>query len=227
MPIGTSAAALLCALACHGTVERGAASAPATLCVTSGAIDAAAGRPLRTASAVLRAVVDGSRGDAIELDFTYDGSVRQSVALASGELREQVGVKLLAADGCNVVYAMWRADGQLVVSVKRNPGQRTHAQCADRGYRRVTARRSRPAPALSLGSRHRLAAALSGTELVLRVDGGVVWEGELGAGDLTALRGPAGLRSDNARMSLHRVTAPLARDRSSAAAGCTQRLRLP
>src|SRR5690349_4283787 len=68
----------------------------------------------------MRAVVPGSDGDAAELRFTYDGSSEGVAPLASGQVRRQIGIKLRAENGCNLVYVMWRLEpkAQLVVSVK-------------------------------------------------------------------------------------------------------------
>ena len=95
---------------------------------------------------------------------------------------------------------MWRIAPKpgLVVSVKRNPGARTHRECGARGYRNLVATAgtaallAAPAP----GSPHVLAATLDGSALTVVADGVVAWQGDIGA-DAAGLRGPAGWRSDN------------------------------
>jgi len=151
-------------------------------------------------SAKLRAVAPGFRG-AAELRFEYLGPTADQAPLASGEMRRQVGLKLNAESGCNVVYVMWRIDPVpgLVVSVKENPGQRLHAECGARGYRNVRPASARPAPALVPGSRHTLRAELTGRELAVWIDGEPVWGGPVADGPLE-FDGPVGVRADNARI---------------------------
>ena len=94
----------------------------------------------------MRGYALGAGGDAAALTFTYQGEAENTRELASGELRRQLGLKLRAQDGCNVVYVMWRLDPtpKLEVSVKFNPGKRTHEECGADGYTKVKpARRSR------------------------------------------------------------------------------------
>ena len=109
---------------------------------------------------------------------------------------------------------MWRAEPaqELVVTLKRNPGLRTHAQCGTRGYQTLRPRASSRPPALVAGKEHLLEAELSAAGLlVVTIDGSPVWQGPVDAGDLA---GPAGLRSDNLRF-----TFSLAVDGASAPAG--------
>ncbi|MBK9037082.1 MAG: hypothetical protein IPL61_38540 [Myxococcales bacterium] len=91
---------------------------------------------------------------------------------------------------------MWRVapTAELVVSVKRNPGQHVHRAC---GVRAATTRSPRvPAPALTPGAAGVLAAAIDGDTLAVTIDGAEVWRGPLPAA-ARELRGPAGVRSDN------------------------------
>ncbi len=128
--------------------------------------------------------------------------------------------KLRAADACNLVYVMWRIEPKsaLVVSVKRNPGQHTSAECGNRGYRNVKPRYSAPIPALSPGQSHRLRATMEGDELSAAIDDKVVWQGALGA-TASGLRGPPGVRSDHAQLLFEvAVDAPAAT--SGAAPAC-------
>jgi len=151
----------------------------------------------------LRAVAVRDTPAVAELAFTYLGpTAGGAVTLASGELRRQLGLKLRAADGCNLVYVMWRIDPVpgLVVSIKRNPGARTHAECGARGYRNVRPSRAVRMGRPEAGRRYVLRADLEGQRLRVRVDGRVVWDGDLGAEAMT-LEGPVGLRTDNARVS--------------------------
>src|SRR5580704_8779689 len=100
--------------------------APGRLRVTRGAI--AQGEIRRP---TVRAVAVDSDGESAELHFELVGASETDRVFASGGLRRQLGLKLRAANTCNVVYVMWRiapAAG-LSVQVKYNPGKRTHVAC--------------------------------------------------------------------------------------------------
>jgi len=157
----------------------------------------------RVSEPKFRAVIPNSDGETAEVKYTYLGPSDVEERLASGLPRRQVGLKLRAADGCNLVYVMWRIEpkAQLVVSLKRNPGQRTHAECGARGYRNLVARAgTQPAP-LAPNMEHRLHAKLDGRILRVWADRALAWEGDVGD-EVLALRGPAGVRSDNAKLEL-------------------------
>jgi hypothetical protein len=170
--------------------------------VTKGRLAGSSGPRGQVTEAKFRAVAPGSDGNAAELRFVYQGPTAETTALASGEVRRQLGIKLRAENGCNLLYVMWRFEpkSQVVVSVKANPGQRTHRECGARGYRnlksKVAAAAAVPAPAP--GSAHAMKAVLTGTMLRVWLDHALVWEGDVGAEGL-ASAGPVGLRSDNVR----------------------------
>nr|WP_246356937.1 hypothetical protein [Pyxidicoccus fallax] len=151
----------------------------------------------------MRAVVPGTSAAAAELRFTVLGSTHQQVALASGEQRQQVGLKLRALDGCNLVYVMWRLAPKpgIVVNYKRNPGQHTSGECGNRGYTTVRPARQVRVGAPAPGTSHTLRAALDGGTLRVWADGELVWEGDLPE-EALAMNGPVGLRSDNVRLAL-------------------------
>jgi hypothetical protein len=185
------------------------------LCVTEGSIGAAANRKLSVNVAKMRAYLNQPSAEAAEIRFTYLGGTSSQARLASGESRRQFGLKLRAADACNLVYVMWRIEPKsaLVVSVKRNPGQHASAECGNRGYRNVKPRYGAPIPALSPGQSHRLRATMQGDELSAAIDERVVWQGELGAA-ASGLQGPPGVRTDNAQLLFE-----LALDAPAASAG--------
>lgn len=141
-----------------------------------GAIEERPDRHLLVTVARMRAVVASEVSHVVEARFTYLGPTAETAPLGSGEVRRQFGLKLRALDGCNFVYAMWRIAPQskLVVSVKRNPGMHTHAECGTRGYRNVKPRLSRPVPELKLGDTHRIRAEMVGEEMKIHVEGGLV-----------------------------------------------------
>jgi hypothetical protein len=174
----------------------------ARLCVTTGAVAASPGGRLAIETPSVRATVretESSADQIAELRFQYLGPSRDTQRLASGAVRRQIGVKLRAEDGCNLIYAMWRIEpeARIVVSIKRNPGQRVRKQCGARGYLDFKPQGGgeqevRP------GESHTLRAALRGHDLTVTADGKVVWHGSLGS--VAALPvGPPGLRADNGR----------------------------
>jgi hypothetical protein len=174
------------------------------LCVTKGT--AALGA--RVTEPTVRAVALGSSGDAASLSFVYRGETATSRELASGESRRQLGLKLRAQDGCNLLYVMWRFDPKpsLSVSLKHNPGKRTHRECGASGYTRLKPSRTPsatldPVPDLIPGTSHTLRAELSSGELLAWIDDALVWRGPLPPAALS-LSGPAGLRSDNVSFDL-------------------------
>jgi hypothetical protein len=169
------------------------------LCITEGQILRLESQWMRVDSTKMRAVLGTPSRAEAELRFRYQGETRELSRLRSGTERTQIGLKLRAQDDCNVVYVMWRIDSisKLVVSIKSNPGQRTQAECENRGYNNMKAARERPLPEIEKGSEHSLRAALNRTSLVVSIDGVAVWEGNI-ADDALRFDGPVGLRSDNA-----------------------------
>jgi hypothetical protein len=173
------------------------------LCVTEGALEALPDARLAVGVAKLRAVLAAPGPQAIEARFIYLGPTAETAPLRSGAIRQQFGLKLRAADGCNLVYAMWRFAPQpsLVVSVKSNPGLHASKACGTSGYRTVSPQHLVPVEAPQIGTTHRLAAALDGAALRVLIDGRPVWDGELGP-EALAVDGPVGIRSDNVRLEL-------------------------
>lgn len=134
--------------------------------------------------------------------FTYLGPTAEVSRLGSGEVRSQFGIKLRAQDTCNIVYIMWHfaPDQKIAVSVKRNPGQRTHEECLDNGYiNNIKPRVSAAPPPVHVDQPHVLSASMKGSNLSVTADSRVVWQGDLGRVALE-FDGPVGLRSDNAHV---------------------------
>ncbi len=175
------------------------------MCVTKGtvAIGAKVNEP------TMRAVALGSAGDAAAMTFTFRGDSDTVRELAGGQARRQLGLKLRAQNGCNLVYVMWRLDPEpkLDVSLKVNPGMRTHKECGADGYSRIKPAKSTPVPELVAGGTHTLRAEITGDELLAWLDDTLVWRGTLPASART-LAGPAGLRSDNLAFELVGFDAP-------------------
>lgn len=151
--------------------------------------------------AVVRTVPVDAVNQTAEIRFRYLGASAIQKPLASGELRRQIGLKLHAADSCNLVYVMWRIEpvSRIVVSVKRNAGLHRHLQCGAHGYQTIAPRRHAAPPPIRVGDVHTLRAGLRGRTLTVRVDGRAVWQGML-AKEPPA--GPPGLRTDDTRVVL-------------------------
>lgn len=171
--------------------------------VTSGVIRALPDERLGIEVPEVRAVLRRRTAPAAEIRFRYLGPTSATKPLASGEVRRQIGLKLRAQDTCNVVYVMWHIepDRRLAVSIKRNPGQRTHTECGARGYVNLRPRRNASTAPVRIGSSHTLRAVLLNDTLTVWADGVVAWEGALPA-TLLDFDGPVGLRSDNAAFEL-------------------------
>lgn len=158
----------------------------------------------------VRAVSTTSGGDAASLTFKMHDWPTQTKALRSGDVRHQLGLKLRAEDGCNLVYVMWRLDPpkpSVEVQVKRNPGAATNQECGTSGYTRVKPSRRGKIPYASPGEQHTLQAEIHGDALTAWVDGNVAWTGELPS-DARELEGPAGIRSDNLAYEIVTFAAP-------------------
>jgi len=205
--------ALVLALgACGSNLEASPERAPpkklvpaAELCVSRGSVAIGA----TTDEPTTRATVRGAGGDAASIEFVYRGDTEVVRELASGSARRQLGLKLRAANGCNLVYVMWRLDPvpKIDVSVKVNPSGLDHADCGADGYTKVKPTKSWRLPVLAAGDRHTLRAAIAGDDLTAWIDERVVWRGRLPA-SARALIGPAGLRSDNFAFDLVGFSVP-------------------
>jgi hypothetical protein len=191
----------LTALSCapiNGSAQNWRQAQLRDLCVTEGRVTEFSTGYLGIRDARTRAVLGFKTPQTAELFFRYLGPTADQVPLESGTVRTQIGLKMRAEDGCNLVYVMWRIlpVPELVVSIKSNPGQRTFAECQDRGYHNVTPDKLISIPAFKVGNAHSIRAVLDGTRLSVNADGQLAWDGEL---DASAFRfnGPVGFRTDN------------------------------
>jgi len=179
-------------------------------CVTEGRIGAGADETMVIEDTKTRAVLGLQARPAAEMAFRYLGPTSEQSRLRSGMVRTQIGLKLRAQDGCNLVYVMWRIlpESRVVVSIKSNPSQHTFAECENRGYHNVKGSSESGVPSVEPGSQHSLKAELEGDSLAVRADGKVVWEGRL---DESAFRfdGPVGFRTDNGRFEMQFYATPL------------------
>ena len=175
---------------------------PGDFDVTDGKIQTAKGHRLSVSTKEMRATLKFTTEQSATVKFTYLGPTKEVAHLGSGEVRSQFGIKLRAQNDCNVVYVMWHfaPDQKIAVSIKHNPGKRTHAECLDRGYiNNIKPRISDTPPPVEPNRPHVLTATMSDSDLTVTADNKLVWWGDLGALAL-ALKGPVGLRSDNARL---------------------------
>jgi len=171
--------------------------------VTEGRMAASSDEQMVVDGPRMRAVLPGSSTSVVELRFTVLGPSAVQLPLASGELRQQVGLKLLSEDACNVLYAMWRVAPKpgIVVNYKRNPGLHTSRECGNRGYVIVRPEQKTPVSAPAVGVPHTLRAQLDGALLRIWADGTLAWQGAIPA-EAPLVGAPVGMRSDNLRLSL-------------------------
>jgi hypothetical protein len=207
---GAAIAAALVAVTAHAAPappEPWTTIGKAELEVTEGQI-ARAGRNamLRTNDPGMRATErDGGRHHTgARLWFRYLGESVITEPLGSGAIRRQIGVKLRSADPCNLIYVMWHQypDNVIEVSVKRNPGQTTSAQCGNRGYTELAEITLGPGDGTDDHSPHVLAVRTRRTDtgaIAIRVfkDGALLRRVRLSPGLAAGLKGPIGVRSDN------------------------------
>jgi hypothetical protein len=175
---------------------------PGDFDVTDGKIQPAKGHHLSVSTKEMRATLKFTTEQTATVKFTYLGPTKDAARQGSNKVLSQFGIKLRAQNDCNVIYVMWRfaPDQKIAVSIKRNPGKRTHAECLDRGYtNNLKPRLSDAPPPVEPNQPHVLTATMSGSDLSVTADNKLVWWGDLGPVALT-LRGPVGLRSDNARL---------------------------
>ena len=182
---------------------------PGELRVTEGKLLPGPDGAIRIVAPKVRAVARSASGATAALRIVYLGPSPEQKPLQSGEMREQVGLKLNAEDGCNVLYAMWRIAPKpgVVVSLKRNAGQHSSGDCGNSGYTNLRPRRGSPAPPLQRGVPHLLRSEQRGEELRVFVDDAVVWDGPLPP-EALSLHGPIGFRTDNGSFDLD-LFAPL------------------
>lgn len=175
--------------------------------VTSGSVTSIAPGRFEISDPVVRGTFPAEVKRGAELRFAYEGPSPQTQPLASGELRRQVGLKLRAMDSCNVLYVMWHFEPaqKIEVSVKRNAGLKAHRECGDKGYLKVPPELAIAPPAVEKSKVHSLRVEDRGQSLEVSIDGETVWRGALPP-EASELSGPAGMRSDNVRLSFEAFT---------------------
>ena len=136
------------------------------------------------------------------LQFRYRGQTPNPEPNGSGEIVEQVGIKLRTLNTCNVLYVMWRITPPegIVVKLKRNPGQCHHKECGANGYISIPPSSHVPLLVTATDQRtHRLNVLLEDldgvVQITVQVDGELVWSGEVSQRLLEGIDGPAGFRT--------------------------------
>jgi hypothetical protein len=169
------------------------------VCWSQGQPETSAAGPVRVRAPQTRGLIAGSAGERATLRFVHRGATEGQARLGSGEVRQQLALKLRARDTCNVLYASWRLSPTvaIVVSEKANPNRTRHDQCGNGGYRTLRPTWSQPPPVPRAGGVHELSARIDGGELRVSVDGQLVWRGSVAPVPSSAPPLGSGLRSDN------------------------------
>lgn len=194
---------LLAAAAVQGAEGPDVAPAKKDLCVTNGQVKADDSGQWTVESSSSRFVVKNVEDTYASVRFEYLGPTKDVSLLESGTMKRQLGLKLKAADSCNVVYVMWHVepDSDVEVLVKRNTGKSTHAECGVKGYKAVQPTFTKPVAKIEEGKPRTLSAGFENGMLLVKVDGETVWRGDPGPA-ARSMTGYAGFRTDNVRVRL-------------------------
>ena len=175
---------------------------PTDFAVTSGKIEKAPGNRLTVNTGEVRASLKFQTPHSLTLKFTYLGPTAEVSRFANGGVVSQLGIRLRAQDYCNTIFVAWRFAPlqRILVSVRRNAGMTTRAECMDKGnINNIKPRVFAPLPPVRPNEPHTLTASMDGSKLTVAADGKIVWQRDLGPVVLE-FNGPVGLLSDNARV---------------------------
>lgn len=175
---------------------------PTDFDVTSGKIEKAPGNRLMVNTGQMHANLKVQTPQNMTLKFTYLGPTAEISRLASGAVVSRFGIKLHAQNYCNAIFVGWNFAPQqrIFVSVRRNPGMTTRAECTDKGnVNNIKPRVFAPPPPVSPNEPHTLTASMDGSKLTVTADGKIVWQRDLGPVVLE-FDGPVGLFTDNASL---------------------------
>jgi hypothetical protein len=183
--------------------------------VSPGALDVTSGKvkPLRSGLLQIdhnsvRAVQMGRWARNGKIRFESRGQTAELKPFKSGIVKEQIGLKLRAMDGCNLVYVMWtlHPKEEITVRTKENPNKTESEDCESDGYtlldtyrvpQKKSARNRRTsrlqADFVSKGNRH---------HVLVYVDNVRVLQVRIPHSFVSTVNGPVGLRSDNGRFRL-------------------------
>ncbi len=149
---------------------------------------------------VFRATSRSSVSTASQLSFAYREALPNPEPTEGGQVRIQVGQKLMSKDPCNLIYVMWRLFPQerIVVSVKRHSGS-TSAECGGQGYTNVASIAVPADLSARSGSYRDLQSVYDPSTRLLsvQINGREIWEGSLPTKLVRGLSGPVGVRADN------------------------------
>jgi hypothetical protein len=134
-------------------------------------------------------------GNSLTILAEYLGKTTITEPLASGVVQEQFGIKLRAANTCNLVYVMRRFSpySRVTIMYKQNIGMTTHEECKDGGYVIV---KDISVPAVPIGTTVKLSAKFDNNILTVTLDDKIVWAGIV---DFKQV-GVSGFRSDNVKV---------------------------
>jgi hypothetical protein len=168
--------------------------------ISDGRIDKTADGRFEVNTKEMRATIRGTMGKHVRVHFTYLGPTQEISKLADGTVRHQFVLALRAKDICNRIYIGWHFlapnhQDQVVVQVKANPGEVSHADCGDSGYQTVSIFN---VPAVEVNQEHAFEAFILDGRLVVITDG---VKKRLKLPDVAfTFDGPSALRSDNAHV---------------------------
>jgi len=169
--------------------------------VTSGSAQPSGGGWYSVDSSNLRAWTGQNAVSQGALDFVWNGLPAQTKPLESGDMREQIALRL-GPNQMNEVSMAWRmpnSGGGIVVQLKYNPGISDPApgQSNVTGYSTIRPTFYKAPPALQPGQTHQIQYALNGNQLSIFADGDLTWQGNLSSEALAIMQGELNVRADN------------------------------
>ena len=170
--------------------------------VTSGAVQPAGEGWYSVDTSNLRAWT-GQMGTAQgALDFVWNGLPAVTKPLESGDMREQIALRL-GPNQMNEISMAWRMNsgGGIVVQMKYNPGISDPApgQSNVTGYSTIQPSYYKAPAQLAQGQQHQIQYVTSGNQLEIYADGTLSWKGTLPAEAMAIMRGELNVRADNWR----------------------------
>jgi hypothetical protein len=150
---------------------------------------------IEVSSVASRIDFPNTNGERFGIIAQYNGPTETTIPLASGVVQEQFGIKLRAANTCNLIYIMRRFTpvSKVTIMYKQNIGMTTHEECGDKGYAII---KDIPVPSIPVGTLVRLEGKFEGSTLTVKLNDKIIWVG------LVDFRqtGISGFRSDNAKV---------------------------
>jgi len=151
-----------------------------------------------------RAVRTSGEHSRAVLQFRYRGPSEKTAPLDSGAVIQQIGLKMRAMNTCNLLYIMWRIQPteEIYIAIKRNPGKSKYADCGANGYIVLGRVPLKPLGITAATQKtHRLGVSVTQIEgrypCEVTIDGRRVWSDDIDAKQISDIKGPVGIRSDN------------------------------